>query len=261
LEDHSGGDVSSRELVGDTTSLDALKAYSKARVVHFSMDYVAAKQLYERALEIDPKFVMAHVGLGQLYGESGESDRSSESMRQAYSLRDRASDLEKFHVSAAYDFRVTGNLERAQQTCVAWAQTYPRDTGPHNFLATFYRVMGNFEKSAEESQQTIDLDPQSVFGYSNLASNYRTLDRLGEATKVLKRAADRNLEELFSLCERYDHAFLNASTAGMERELGLSQGKVGLEDFMIGKQAFALAYSGHLQLSPPICRSFGRCWL
>ena len=56
-------------------------------------------------------------------------------MSKAYRLQDRASDREKFSISASYDFRVTGNLEKAEQTCVAWAQAYPRDVNPPSFLA------------------------------------------------------------------------------------------------------------------------------
>ena len=59
-------------------------------------------------------------------------------MRTAYQMRDRASDLEKFFIAAIYDFRVTGDLERVQQTCERWVQAYPRDTIPHLLLGTVY---------------------------------------------------------------------------------------------------------------------------
>ena len=60
---------------------------------------------------------------------------SAESTSKAYQLRDRASDREKFFITATYDLQVTGNLEKAQQTCELWAQTYPRDANPHGFLS------------------------------------------------------------------------------------------------------------------------------
>ena len=37
-----------------------------------------------------------------------------------------ASDREKFFIATAYDLDVTGNLERAQQSCDLWAQHVPR---------------------------------------------------------------------------------------------------------------------------------------
>ena len=70
--------------------------------------------------------------LGNAYGEMGESDLSAENISIVYRLRDRVSDREKFFLKLASDFRVTGNLEKAQQTCESLAQTYPRAMDPHN---------------------------------------------------------------------------------------------------------------------------------
>jgi len=69
----------------------------------------------------------AYAELGLMYGAIGESALSMENTSKAYELRDRASDAEKFFITASYDSRVTGNFEKAQQTCETWAQAYPRD--------------------------------------------------------------------------------------------------------------------------------------
>jgi hypothetical protein len=55
---------------------------------------------------------MAYAYLGRLYGDIGESALSGESTSQAYQLRDRVSDREKFFIAASYDRQVAGNLER-----------------------------------------------------------------------------------------------------------------------------------------------------
>ena len=81
-----------------TQSLEALKAYSAGRRVH-AANGPAALPLFQRAIEIDPKFAMAHAFLGTTYGELGELDLAAESTRNAYELRDRASDREKFFIA------------------------------------------------------------------------------------------------------------------------------------------------------------------
>ena len=231
-----------------TPSLEALKAYSGAWKVHYSSGAAAALPLYKRAIEIDPKFAMAYAWLGDMYGQMGESDLSAESMSKAYQLRERASDREKFFITAYYDLRVTGNLEKAQQTCEAWAQTYPREIYPHGVLAgIIYTVFGQYEKAVEESKKVIELDPDFPLQYFVLASSYECLGRLGEAENTLHRASERKLDIPFFLRERYNIAFLKGDQAGMEREAALSQGKTGVEDEISDKEAFVLAYSGHLQ--------------
>ena len=231
-----------------TPSLEALKAYSAAWKVLSSTGAAAALPLFKRAIEIDPQFAMAHASLGDMYGQIGESDLSAESTSKAYQLRDRASDREKFSITASYDLRVTGNLEKAQQTCEAWAQTYPREMLPHGFLGgIIYTVSGKYEKAVEENKKAIGLDPDVAVVHAVLASSYESLDRLGEAENTLRQASDRKLDIPDFLVQRYDIAFLKGDKAGMEREVALCQGKSGAEDLISDKQAFVLAYSGHLQ--------------
>ena len=91
-----------------TPSLEALKAYSAGWKVSSSTGDAAALPFFKRAIEIDPKFAMAYACLGRMYGGIGESALSAENTSKAYQLRDRASDAEKFFITATYDLQVTG---------------------------------------------------------------------------------------------------------------------------------------------------------
>jgi DNA-binding winged helix-turn-helix (wHTH) protein/Flp pilus assembly protein TadD len=230
-----------------TPSLEALKAYSAGRKINFSTGSAAALPLYKRAIEIDPKFTMAYVGLGNAYGEIGESDLSAENTSKAYELRDRASEEERFFITLSYDIRVTGDLQKAQQTCELWIQTYPRDMQPHGFLSSIYQFIGKYEGAVDEAKKTIELDPEFNIAYANLAFGYQNLDRLEEAEKALQQATARKLEFPDFLVLRYNLAFLRGDRAGMEEVLTLSQKESGTEDMMADNQAFVLAYSGHLR--------------
>jgi eukaryotic-like serine/threonine-protein kinase len=231
-----------------TPSLEALEAYSAAWRVHFSSGATAALPLFKRATEMDPKFAMAHASLGRVYADMDESDLSAESTSRAWQLRDRASDQEKFFITAGYEMLVTGNLDEARQTCEAWAQTYPRDALPHSFLSGYVnKTAGQFEKAVAEARKAIELDPDFAIAYFNLAVNHVYLDRLGEAENTLQRAAGRGLEiDEFVMLE-YDIAFLRGDQAGMEREAARARERSGGENWISNKEAFALAYSGHLE--------------
>ena len=120
---------------------------------------------------------------------------STESTTKAYQLRDRASDVEKFFITASYDTQVTGNLERAEQTCVLWAQTYPRALMPHGFLSGMIPLpLGHYEKSIDEAKIALGLDPDFPFGYENLALSYVAFEHIDEAKNALRRASERKLE-------------------------------------------------------------------
>jgi eukaryotic-like serine/threonine-protein kinase len=95
-----------------TPSLEALKAYSTGMKVNLSAGSAAAIPFFRRAVEIDPKFAMAYAHLRLKYSATGESVLSAENTTQAWQLRDRVSDREKFFIDFTYDREVTGNLER-----------------------------------------------------------------------------------------------------------------------------------------------------
>jgi serine/threonine protein kinase/tetratricopeptide (TPR) repeat protein len=238
-----------------TPSLEALKAYSMGWKVVASQGGDAAVPFFKHAVEIDPKFAIAYASLGLMYGSMGETEVGTENTRKAYELRDRPSDNEKFFITAYYDGRATGNQKKAQQTCEAWAQAYPREWKPHSFLAGFiYPVLGEHEKAAEEAQKTIELAPDFGVGYALLGSNSLSLDRLGAAEDAVRRASKRRVEIPLLALLRYDVAFLKGDSGGMQREVAAARGKSGAEELISDHQAFALAYAGHLQEATKMLR-------
>src|SRR5262245_32055899 len=152
---------------------------------------------YRRAVEIDPKFALAHAALGLAYSASGESVLSAESTTKAWLLRDRVSDRERFFIDWAYQRQVTGNLEKAYQILETWNQTYPRGEEPTALsllggLAT--HGTGRYERALEASEQRIAADPDLSVHYQNRAYSYFFTGRFSEAESTLQRASERKLE-------------------------------------------------------------------
>ena len=85
-----------------------------------SSGIAAGIPFFRRAIEIDPKFAMAHAMLGMSYSGNGEPVLSAESATRAWQLRDRVSDRERFFIDFTYDRQVTGNLDKAYQTLELW---------------------------------------------------------------------------------------------------------------------------------------------
>jgi DNA-binding winged helix-turn-helix (wHTH) protein/predicted Zn-dependent protease len=231
-----------------TPSLEALKAYSAGWQASFSSGSGVAVPFLQRAIEIDPDFASAYAALGRMYGDIGESALSAQNIGKAYELRDRASDQERFFISLNYDLQVTGNLQKAQQTCDLWVQAYPRAWMPHALLSGgVYPQLGKYEKSVEEAKIAIGVDPDFSIGYSLLAASYVALERTGEAEKILQRATERKLDIPDFHVQRYVIAFLKGDKAGMDREAAQPREKPGVDDWMSNAEGFVAAYSGHLE--------------
>lgn len=231
-----------------TPSLEALKAYSQGWRILSSKGESAAIPFFRRAVAIDPRFAMAYAVLGLMYAHLGESAISAGSTGKAYELRDRASDEERFFIEASYDARVTGNMEKAQQTCDAWAQACPRDPLPHCYLAAFILVgLGNYRRALEEANKAVVLAPDLAPAYDILSYNYESLDQPNDSEHALQRASERNLIDPDYIFHRYDLAFLKGDKSGMAREVALADGNSGAEGWTADHEAFALAYSGQLK--------------
>jgi tetratricopeptide (TPR) repeat protein len=191
-----------------------------------------------------------------MYSNMGESDLAAASTRKAYQLRDRTSEPEKFYIELLYDRQVTGNLEKEGQTAAMWAQTYPRDLLVHGLWAGYASSgTGKYEKAIEESEISIGLDPDQVYAYTAIAGANLSLGRFPEVEKALARAAANHMNmSHWGFCRvRFYLAFFKNDQAGMEREIALARGRLGVEDAISHNQALVLARNGRM-------RQAGEAW-
>jgi tetratricopeptide (TPR) repeat protein len=230
-----------------TTSLEALQFYSRAVKVAFTSGFGSAIPLMQRAVEIDPKFALAHSHLGLFYGAIGEAQLAVESDRKAYELRDRVSEREKFFISALYDRNVTGNLQKALQTLQLWAQTYPHDILAHGLLSGFMsQGLGRYQLSIDEAKIALTLDSEFTPAYVNQAFSELCLDRPQQAENTVQRAFARNIHTPELLLIDSLIAYQKDSETAMDKTVAAGQDQTGAEDWLLHTQSLALARSGRL---------------
>jgi eukaryotic-like serine/threonine-protein kinase len=230
-----------------TPSLEALRAFSSGHKVQFATGSAAAIPFFKRAVELDPNFALAHAWLGRVYGDIGEFGTSADYTRRAYELRDRASEREKYLISAHFHIAVTGNLEMAEQSCKLCIQAYPRAHMPHDFLAgIIFQFEGQYEKAVEEGREAVRLEPDDPIAYATLLFNYIALNRIDEAKSTYANAMRHTLNQAFYCPALYEIAFLQNDAAGMAEQVVWSAGKPGVEDGLLALEADTAGYSGRL---------------
>jgi tetratricopeptide (TPR) repeat protein/predicted Ser/Thr protein kinase len=230
-----------------TSSLDALQAMNlgmKSAVV--LGDSVGAIPFYRRAVEIDPKFAMAHMYLGFMYGNIGEERQSAASITKAFELRDQVSEREKSVIEGAYYGGVTGDLDKARQALEVVVQTYPRFFVPHDSLAAVWNMSGQLEKAVFEYQEAIRLNPAAGIDYGGLVIADLSLNRLQDAEATIQQAKARGLETVLEDGPLYAVAFYKKDAQAMARQVGLASGKPGVEDTLLGMDADTAAFYGRL---------------
>lgn len=230
-----------------TPSLEALKAYSTGRKLLTSTDN-AALPFFQRSIALDPNFAMAYAYIGRIYGNMGEAELSAENTRKAYELRDHTSDPEKFWIMAAYDTQVTENLERAEQTCKVWEQTYPRDPTPKMFQAgLILPILGRYEEAVEKAERARAIDPDFGITYFLLAIRHQELGLFDKAEESLRQAAERKLEIPDFALERFDLAYLRGDAAHMNRLAQAARTDPLADEWITQHNASVLASSGRVR--------------
>jgi eukaryotic-like serine/threonine-protein kinase len=238
-----------------TPSLEALQAYGLGYQAHvMKNDSAAAIPPLRRAISLDPNFAMAYAELGTNYSNAGEIARAAESTRQAYALRERVSEREKFYIVSHYELFVTGNLEAARRSYELWAQTYPRDPTPPGNLNSIYSDLGEYDKALNAALQAMKLGPGSGISYANLIISYLLVNRLDEARASAEEARARNLDNPLNHINVYSIDFLQHDAAGMEREAASLMGKPGLEDAMLYQESDSAAYAGQFSQAHELTR-------
>ncbi len=230
-----------------TPLLEALQAYSLGRQTLVGKgNPAAAVPFFQRAIRLDPNFAMAYEALGTSYSNLGERSLASENTRKAYELRERVSELEKFHIESHYYQFAIGDLEKARQAYELWAQTYQRDPVPPQSLGIIYKNLGQYDKALAEARETLRLDPAYVLGYASLLSNYFYLNRTDEARATAEEARAKKLDSPYLRFNLYLLAFLQNDAAGMAQQVAWAAGKPGVENMLLANEADTAAYSGRL---------------
>ncbi len=204
-----------------TPSLEALKAYSLAMKERNrpGSDFNLTRQLFQRAIDLDPNFAMAYAQLGVVYVNYGQTERGAEGLRKAYQLRERVSEREKFYIASHYDDMVNGDLEAARKDYELWIQLYPRDSIPWGDLNVVYFYLGDFEKvlaltaQAEKLAGAGEHDHSANFAWCNVL-----LNRFDEAKAIDLEAQATHRDDPAYHFNLFMIDFLQHDVEGMKRE-------------------------------------------
>jgi serine/threonine protein kinase/tetratricopeptide (TPR) repeat protein len=200
-----------------TASLDALKAYALGAEQSRRGDYPMAASLFQRAVQIDPDFALAHQALARDELNSNYSERVVTAATRAFELRARVTAREQASIVVFYHRSVTGDLDQAIAAASLWKRTYPSEWRPYHALADLYWSIGAYEKALEAAREAVRLNPDVAAAYSNLAGALYALERFDEAREVYRQAMARGFDAPEYHVFLWRIAFLTGDEEGMRQ--------------------------------------------
>jgi eukaryotic-like serine/threonine-protein kinase len=229
-----------------TSSLEALNSFSLGMKTREEKGAFASIPFFRQAVELDPKFAMAHLQLGVEYWNVGELVEASASLEEAFAFRDRVSAREGFQIASEYYGIAKGDLQKADEIYQLWTRTYPQDPSPLDLLGNDYLSLGRYQEALDLFLEEKRLARGGFYNYVNLMSAYISINRLHEARQAVEDGLARKLEPWSGHVGLYSIDFLENDSPGMRRELAWAEGQPGLH-FFLDLQSDTEAYYGRIR--------------
>ncbi|MCC6679381.1 MAG: tetratricopeptide repeat protein [Phycisphaeraceae bacterium] len=180
-----------------------------------------ARQLFERALQIDPNFAMARNNLGSLLADVGQYDQAIEQYRialqnqptlalaesnwgaalaklgridEAIGHYEQALRLDPYNIDANYNMAVRllhqGRTEQAIEHLRVVLNMKRDDVEANVNMGMALVRLERYQQAITHYQRALETDPTLTQAWVNLAQAYMNLDRMDDAIAAAQRAYD-----------------------------------------------------------------------
>jgi DNA-binding winged helix-turn-helix (wHTH) protein/TolB-like protein/Flp pilus assembly protein TadD len=170
--------------------------------IQFEHDYATARREYRRALNIAPRYAVAHMWYGLFLAWTGEFDQALASLR-------RAQELEPLQLGTSANIGMILYFSRRYDAAIEHLhrvlEMAPGMDHARSWLGRAYMRKGDYERAIREFRMRKSLSVQS---YSDLAAAYALAGRRPEALAELERLMKLSRERYVSA---YDIAAIHVS--------------------------------------------------
>ena len=199
-----------------TDNLDAWRYASKGAgiIQKFSKEaMVQSRELFKKALEIDPEFAGAVTSLAWTHfndARFGFSDSRRESFKKAVELANKSLAMDEnqpfIHDLLAYSYLIQKQYDKAVEEGRKSIALGPnRAFGHATFGSALYRT-GHFEESVQMCEKAIRLQPHTPLWYfADLATAYYWTGRYEESMALAEKLIDKSQKTGFRTGERWGY--------------------------------------------------------
>jgi serine/threonine-protein kinase len=181
-----------------TENSNAYLAFVQARNLQSAYEELGrlkrSEQLFERAIELDPKYALALARYSQLQswivhqfeGTPARREKASILAEQALQLDP---DLPEAHLALGFWYYYgDNNYDAALGEFQIAQQGLPNEAEVYLGIGAIQRRQGKWAESTATLEKAVDLNPKDTWSLQNLAFNYQVLRNFGAATKIIDRA-------------------------------------------------------------------------
>ncbi|HVF40030.1 MAG TPA: protein kinase, partial [Gemmatimonadaceae bacterium] len=173
-----------------TANVEAYDFYLRGRQFfhqHRRRAHEFARQMFERAIELDPGYALAHAGVADCCSFLYQYfDASAQNLRRAEAASKRALELApqlaEAHASRGLAVSLTGKFEEAEREFQAAMRLDPKSFEAAYFYARACNSVGQMEEAAKWFERAVAVRPDDYAARMLLANCYGAIGRTDDAT-------------------------------------------------------------------------------
>jgi tetratricopeptide (TPR) repeat protein/tRNA A-37 threonylcarbamoyl transferase component Bud32 len=205
-----------------TSSMEAYEYYLKAQDQFDKLYYDEARKLYEKAIDLDPGFAIAYVGLAYAANGLGDSKERDRAFERANALSGKTSEKERLYIEENYAGVIKKDPAKQLSILQELVQKYPKEKLAHYMLGQYYRDQQQLQEAVEEFGKAVELDPSYGLALNQMAYSVADLGDLERAVEIFGKYAslfpgDANpvdsMAEMYFRMGRLDEAILKYQEA------------------------------------------------
>jgi serine/threonine-protein kinase len=179
----------------------------------------AALGLFERAVERDPQYALAHAALAEASWRKYEATKDAAWIAKARQSGTTALNmspmLSQAHVTLAIIANGTGEYEQAVKMLTAVIDREPLNADAYRELGRAYEALGDRAKAEATLQRAVAARPSDWMAYNTLGAFYTRVQRIGDAATQFERVVAltpdnarglSNLGSVYIMLQRWDEA-------------------------------------------------------
>ena len=201
-----------------SSSLEAVRYYTLGKQSLYGGDLRESIVMFNKALQLDPKFAMAHEYLGNTYEQLNDNDSREKQLHEAAQLADGVSEPERVKILADY-YSAIMDYQKECGYDQLLTQLLPQDPAPYINLGICRMNTFDYVAAIELTQKALQFVPQSRVRI-NLADQ---LFRKGDTAMALEKA------------QQFKSEYAN----DLRAQIALGRIYLGLRRFDEARQTFA----------------------
>lgn len=138
-----------------TSSLEALKVFSRGQEHYLDGEWKEARRLFRHALEIDSAFTGARAQLGELEYQHFDREEGIRLLRRAVENRESLTEFESLMIQGFFAENVEEDLEEAAGFYRTLTNLYPNRSEPRHNLGWALARMGRSKEAAERYREAL----------------------------------------------------------------------------------------------------------